>query len=99
MVAVKAAHYDWLYAELDMPEGEKKIYRLSSTRYRATQDIGQVKNIKDENHQILRVSPAILRCWSDYFTKISKKEFTHPPIQSAVPTLGPILLITTKEVK
>ncbi|RWR99635.1 hypothetical protein B4U79_01873, partial [Dinothrombium tinctorium] len=95
----KAVHYDRLYEELDTPAGANKVYRLAKARHQATQDIGQVKHIKDENNQILRDPPAILRRWSEYFSKICGDEFPHPPIPHTNPIHGPAPKITTAEVK
>uniref|UniRef100_A0A914X4N9 Reverse transcriptase domain-containing protein n=1 Tax=Plectus sambesii TaxID=2011161 RepID=A0A914X4N9_9BILA len=99
VAAAKAAYYDHVYDELDTPEGENKIYRLANARHQATQDIGQIKHVKDEDHRLLRDPPAILRRWSDYFSKISNEEFDHPPIQSADPVPGPAPPITIGEVE
>lgn len=35
----KAAHYDQLYHDLDIPGGANKIYRLVNSRHRSTQAI------------------------------------------------------------
>jgi Reverse transcriptase (RNA-dependent DNA polymerase)/Endonuclease/Exonuclease/phosphatase family len=99
VASAKSAHYDQLYAELDTPEGVNKIYRLANARHRSTQDIGQVKCIKDDNHQVLRNPPAILKRWSDYFSGICNQEFPHPPITSADPIPGPVPVISASEVE
>lgn len=70
-----------------------------ATRHRATQDIGQIKCIKDSNHVTLRGTPAIRQRWSDYFGEISNGEFPHPPIASADPVPGPVSSITVEEVE
>ncbi|MGL4506556.1 MAG: hypothetical protein ACRCUF_12565 [Aeromonas sobria] len=72
---------------------------MANSRHRATQDIGQVKHVKDNEGNTLRDAPAILQRWSDYFAKISNDEFPHMPIQSAHPVSGPIMPITTAEVE
>lgn len=43
--------------------------------------------------------PAILKCWSEHFSAICNEEFPHTPIQSAVPVSGPVLPISTVEVR
>ena len=98
VAAAKAAHYDQLYEQLDTREGANQVYRLAKTRHRSTQDIGQITNIKDKDHQVIRDPPAILRRWNEYFSSISNEEFPHPPIHSADPILGPTPLITSTEV-
>ena len=99
VAAAKATHYDKLYQDLNKPEGANAIYRLANARHRSTQDIGQIKQIKDDNHQVLRDPSVILQRWSDYFSRISNEEFPHPPIQSADPIIGPAPSITTLEVE
>lgn len=99
VAAAKTDYYDHVYEELNTTEGENKIYRLANARHQATQDIAQVKHMKDEDHRLLREPPAILRQWSGYLSKIRNKEFDHPLIQSASPVSGPVPPITTKEVK
>ncbi|XP_046397773.1 uncharacterized protein LOC124164487 [Ischnura elegans] len=94
----KTAHYDQLYADLDTPGGENKIYRLANSRHRATQDFSQVKCIKNDDHQILRDPPAILRRWREHFSAICNTEFPHPPIISADPISGPVQHISEAEV-
>lgn len=83
VVAVsKAEHCDQLYHDLDTAGGSHKIYRLTNRRHLSTLDIGQVKQVKGGNHQVLRDTPAIYKCWSEYFSQISNKEFPYPPIDS-----------------
>uniref|UniRef100_W5MTP5 Endonuclease/exonuclease/phosphatase domain-containing protein n=1 Tax=Lepisosteus oculatus TaxID=7918 RepID=W5MTP5_LEPOC len=57
----KAAHYQDLYDQLDTPGGANRIYQLARARDRATQDLGHVINIKDENGQMLQKPKDILQ--------------------------------------
>ena len=95
----KTEHYGDIYEKLGTPEGAKSIYRLAKARNKATQDITQVKFIKDENHNTLRDPTEVLNRWQQYFEKISNEEFPHPPIQSAPPVQGPVPNITLAEVE
>jgi hypothetical protein len=81
----KTTHCDQQYADLDTPGGENEICRLANSQHRATQDIGKVKCIKSDDHQILRDPPAILRRCSEPFSSNCNTEFPHPPITSADP--------------
>uniref|UniRef100_W5NNF6 Uncharacterized protein n=1 Tax=Lepisosteus oculatus TaxID=7918 RepID=W5NNF6_LEPOC len=99
VAVAKTMHCDWLYEELNTPEGANKIYHLASAHHCSTQDIDQVTHVKNDDHQVLQDLPAILRRWSDYFSRICNKEFPHPPIQSANPILGPILPVTTAKIE
>jgi len=94
----KISHYDDLYDKLDMQEGTKKIYRLAATRHKATQDIGQVKNIRAKDGRLLRDPRENLNRWYEYFRDMSNIEFPHPPIISAKPTEGPVASIASSEV-
>jgi hypothetical protein len=78
VAAAKAAHYNQLYEGLNTQEGAGAIYRLANARHRSTQDIDPIKQIKDNNRQVLRDSSSMLRRWSEYFWKISKEEFLQP---------------------
>ncbi|XDV17916.1 hypothetical protein PO909_023707 [Leuciscus waleckii] len=88
-----------LYAQLDTPEGANQIYKLANARHRSTLDIGQVINIKDSNHQVLRDPPAILQRWILYFDSICNMEFLHPLITSSAPILRPVPQISLAEVE
>ncbi|XP_046405450.1 uncharacterized protein LOC124170635 [Ischnura elegans] len=94
----KTIHYDQQYADLDTPGGENKIYRLANSRHRATQDVGQVKCIKSDDHQILRDPPAIIRRWREHFSTICNTESPHPPIIVVDPIPGPVQHISEAEV-
>ena len=94
----KSACYDRVYQELNTRAGENNIYRLAKARHRATQDIEQVKNIKDSNHQLLQDDDAILKRWNAHFAQICREEFPHSPIPSGEPVLGPVPAITEQEV-
>lgn len=99
VAVAKATHYNQLYEDLNTPEGTNDIFRLASARHRSTQDIGQVKHIKNANQQVLREPRDILQRWSEYFGGMCNEEFPHPPIRSIDPILGPVPLITVEEVE
>jgi len=87
-----------LWLILETSEGVKKIYRLAATRYKSSLDIGQVKNVRNQNGQLLRDPQQILDRWREHFRNISNTEFPHPPIQNAEPFPGPAPPITGAEV-
>ncbi|MGL4932411.1 MAG: RNA-directed DNA polymerase, partial [Aeromonas sp.] len=99
VATAKARHYADLYARLDTPKGANQIYKLANARLRSTLDIGQVMNIKDAEHRVLRDPPAILQRWKEYFDSTCNEEFLHPPITSAAPVSGPVLPISLAEVE
>jgi hypothetical protein len=92
VAAAKAAHYSQLYERLNRQEA-------ANTRHRSTEDIGPIKQIKDDNHQVQRDPCPVLRRSNEYFSKISNEEFPHSRIQSADSNLGLVPTITTAEVK
>jgi len=72
----KAAHHDELYKSLETSEGVKKIYRLAATRHKSSLDIGQVKNVRNQNGQLLRDPQQILDRWREHFRNISNTAAT-----------------------
>ncbi|XP_049799781.1 uncharacterized protein LOC126235090 [Schistocerca nitens] len=98
VAAAKDKYYQTLYDQLDTPSRENNIYSLAKSRHRSALYIGHVMHIKGADAQLLRDKQSILQSWTDKFHNISNKEFTHPPITSPDPTLGPVLSITREEV-
>ncbi len=96
---VWSRHYADLYTQLDTPEGANLIYKLANARHRSTLDIGQVMNIKDADHRVLRNPLAILQRWKEYFDSTCNKEFPHLSITSAAPVSGPVSPISPAEVE
>ena len=72
----KAKAYDSLYEHLDTKEGEKEAYRLAKQRDKASQDVQHVRNIRDEDGNLLTADEAILDRWKGYFGKLMNEE--HP---------------------
>ncbi|XP_049766143.1 uncharacterized protein LOC126095382 [Schistocerca cancellata] len=99
VAAAKDQYYHSLYDQLDTPSGENNIYRLAKSRHRSTHGNGHVMHIKEADAKLLRDKHSILQRSTDYFHKISNTQFTHPPITSPDPTLGPVASITPGEEK
>uniref|UniRef100_A0A914WDC8 Reverse transcriptase domain-containing protein n=1 Tax=Plectus sambesii TaxID=2011161 RepID=A0A914WDC8_9BILA len=98
VAAARSAHHKRLYEELETTAGANKIYQLANARLRATQDIGQVVQIKDATGQLLRDKAAILQRWKEHYTNVCNQEFPHPPIPTGEATHDPVPLITAAEV-
>uniref|UniRef100_W5LYV5 Reverse transcriptase domain-containing protein n=1 Tax=Lepisosteus oculatus TaxID=7918 RepID=W5LYV5_LEPOC len=89
VATAKVAHYQDLNDQLDTPVGQT-IYKLARARDCATQDLGHVINIKDENGQMLQKPKDTLRRWKNYSEKICNEEFPHPPLPTADTTSSPV---------
>jgi hypothetical protein len=66
--------YDGLYQRLYTKEGEKNIYRMVKSRERKTNDIIQVKWIKDETDRLLTKDEDIKNMWWEYFDKLFNED-------------------------
>jgi hypothetical protein len=66
--------YDGLYQRLCTKEGEKNIYRMVKSRERKTNDIIQVKCIKDETDRLLTKDEDIKNMWREYFDKLFNED-------------------------
>ncbi len=82
MAKTKAQHYADLYVQPNTHEGASQI-KLVNTCHCSTLGIGQVMNIKDADHRVLRDPPAILQCWKKYFDSTCNEEFLLLLITSA----------------
>ncbi|XP_049796077.1 uncharacterized protein LOC126212706 [Schistocerca nitens] len=97
VAAAKDQYYQTLHDQIDTPLGEN-MYRLAKSHHRSTEDIGHVMHIKEADAKLLRDRQSIPQSWTDYFDNISNKEFTHPPITSPNPIVGPDPSMTPEEV-
>ena len=70
----KAEAYRALYERLETKEGEKEAYRLAKQRDKASKDVQQVRNIKDEAGNLLTCEDDILDRWKGYFEKLMNEE-------------------------
>ena len=72
----KAEAYRTLYEHLDTKEGEKDAYRLAKQRDKASKDVQEVRNIRDEDGNVLTSEEDILDRWKGYFERLMNEE--HP---------------------
>ncbi|KAM1110894.1 hypothetical protein ACFX19_010231 [Malus domestica] len=63
----KLAAYDDMYKRLDTKEGELDIYKLARAREKNTNDLNQVRCIKDEDGKVLATENAVKDRWRGYF--------------------------------
>ena len=66
----KAKVFEELYRRLDTKEGEKELFKLAKARDRRTNDLNQIKCIKDEDEKVLVKDEEIKEHWKSYFYKL-----------------------------
>ena len=77
----KGKAYDDLYQRLGTKEEEKDIYRMAMIRERKTQDINQIKCIKDGTDRLLVKDEEIKGRWREYFNKLFNGENEGPTLE------------------
>ncbi|EYB89146.1 hypothetical protein Y032_0235g3178 [Ancylostoma ceylanicum] len=87
--AAKVACYKHMYDELDTVDREKNIPRIAKARQRATEDLGHVMQIRDNNGRLLHHLPDILNWLLEHYSVMCNEGFPHPSIPSAISVLGP----------
>ncbi|XP_037772666.1 uncharacterized protein LOC119568277 [Penaeus monodon] len=65
---------DELYEDLDSKEGQGKVFQLAKTRNKSTKDIVHIKQMKDENGNIIRTEQGNIKRWEEYFSKLLNEE-------------------------
>ncbi|XP_037775545.1 uncharacterized protein LOC119572509 [Penaeus monodon] len=70
----KSRAYDQLYEDLDSKEGQGKVFQLAKTRNKSTKDIVHIKQMKDENGNIIRKEQGNIKRWEEYFSKLLNEE-------------------------
>ena len=81
----KAAALDEWYKELDTPEGETKIHKIAKARDKATKDLTHIKQVKDENGEVLKEEEQIRKRWEKYFKKLLNEENPRTVFGDGVP--------------
>ena len=70
----KAEAYEEIHKELDTKRGQRKIFRLAKQRQRSTRDITHIRQIQDENGNVLRKETKIVKRWQQYFENLLNEE-------------------------
>ena len=84
---------------LEIPEGEKVIYRVARARENERQDVDKIEIIKDENGNILVEENSIKSRWRDYFSQLLNTENRYEELERILPVERPIVNISRSEVE
>lgn len=66
-LAVVAVMFECLYEEFGEKGRDNKMYRLSKVRERKARDMGEVRNILDNDGRVLMDKAKIRKRWQSYF--------------------------------
>ena len=61
----KSRAWDDLYKELESPRGRKSLFQLAKQRNKASKDFTRIKQMKNEQGQVLMVDEEIRKRWQD----------------------------------
>ena len=67
MAIAKTRAWDNVYAKLGTQEGEEKIFRIAKACNKATKDLNQIKQMKDQEGSVLTDENQIRERWKVYF--------------------------------
>ena len=90
---------DEVYKELETPEGERKIYRISKALDKSAKDFTQIRQIKDEQGVVLWEHDQIIQRWKEYFGKLLYEENPRTVFGDGVPNEGLTPAINREEVE
>ncbi|XP_068210309.1 uncharacterized protein [Palaemon carinicauda] len=79
---------DNVYEDLDIKEGDKKIYKIAKERNKATKVVTQIKQIKNKDGVVMGSSRDIEGRWKQYFERMLNEENPRSIIADENPTLG-----------
>ena len=95
----KSEAYDQLYQALDTKEGEGKIFNIAKLRNKSTKDITHIKQIKEEDGEVIKKEEDIIKRWKKYFEKLLNEENERQIRDVGNPNLGLVTEISREEVK
>lgn len=90
--------WDELYSELETPEGEKKLFKLAKKRDKASKDLTQIKQMKNEQGEVLTENEMITERWKTYFEKLLNEENPRSVVGDGNPNNGLTREVTREEV-
>ena len=95
---VKSRAWDDLYEELESPRGRKSLFQLAKQRNKASKDLTRIKQMKNEQGQVLMVDEEIRKRWQDYFRTLLNEENQRLVASDGIPNLGVTKQVSREEV-
>ena len=87
------------YEELETREGQKKIFKIAKARNKSTKDITHIKQIKNEEGDVMCSTGDIQSRWKQYFEQLLNEENQRTVYGDGVPNYGVTREIGRQEVK
>ncbi|XP_064086075.1 uncharacterized protein LOC135201128 [Macrobrachium nipponense] len=91
--------YDQLFKELHTKEGQGKIFKLAHMRNKSTKDVTHIRQIKDNDGNVLRNERDIIRRWKEYSEALLNEENERFPRGDGHTNCGPVTELTKAEVR
>jgi exonuclease III len=95
----KSRVWDDLYGELETSEGEKKLFKLGKKRNKASKDLTQIKQMKNEQGKVLTDKHEITKRWKQYFEKLLNEENPRSVMEDGTMNQGMTKEVTREEVE
>ena len=99
MAQAQEASLQETYEELETREGQKKIFKIAKARNKTTKDITHIKQIKNEEGEVMCSSSDIQSRWKQYFERLLNEENQRTLYGDGVPNFGVTKEIERQEVK
>ena len=88
-----------LFGEMETPEGEKKLFKLAKKRDKASKDLTQIKQMKDDQGVVLTEKDHIVERWKTYFEKLLNEENPRSLFGDGQQNHGVVREVTRSEVE
>ena len=99
MAEAKAKTFDNIYKELDTREGQKKIFKIVKACNKATKDFKHIKQIKDDEGNVLRNDKRIIERWRECFEELLNEENSRTVFEDGTPNENMMPLVSRGEAK
>ena len=99
MAITKTRAWDDVYAKLGTQEGEEKIFRIAKACNKATKDLTQIKQMKDQEGSVLTDENQIRERWKGYFETLLNEENPRMVTGDGTPNQGMTTEVTRTEVQ
>ena len=99
MGIAKTRAWDDVYAKLGTKEGEEKIFRIAKAHNKATKDLTQIKQMKDQEGSVLTDENQIRERWKVHFETLLNEENPRMVTGDGTPNQGMTTEVTRTEVE